>query len=213
MKPSKETRVMKDAEKTPCFQLWGEDKFSHETYFCNVYMHRSSANRAKRRHEAKAKERGAGELMDSYWIKPMTLAEHLRWLREEKSQKEKTWKEIDRHKAYINRVMPEFISFLKESHHHPGACSFTLPENGESYYITSLTVEFIQQYLNQTEYELKVKMQFNNNWKAARLTTRSLSLKDGTLEEIQKMNITKHQHLPYLKDFFHETITKYFLGD
>ena len=51
--------------------------------------------------------------------------------------------------------------------------------------------------------EFPLIRKWSEDWKAARLTTRSLSLKDGTLEEIRKMKITKHQHLPYLKDFFH----------
>ena len=28
-----------EENKTYCYQLWGNDTFSNETYFCGVYMH------------------------------------------------------------------------------------------------------------------------------------------------------------------------------
>ena len=212
MERSEEDKVIKEAENIPCFQLWGDDKFSGESYFCDVYRHRSSANRARKRLEARARQHASEDLVDSFWIIPMTLAEHYRWVQKENAYRERTWEEIDRHKAYINEVMPQFIEFLKNAIKTPGVNVFKVSDKDEQLHITSLSVEFLKRFRCRTKHDLHVSISFNNEWTAARLTSSSLWMRSGTKDEIRKQEITE-QHSQRIQEFFNKTIEKYFYGD
>lgn len=54
------------------YQLWGCDSFSNEVYNCGVYRHRSSAYRAKHKHELEEAKNQDSELRDTFTIVPIT---------------------------------------------------------------------------------------------------------------------------------------------
>lgn len=45
-----------DQPERACWELWGDDTFSGETYFCGLYSSNTSANRARRKHESDCKK-------------------------------------------------------------------------------------------------------------------------------------------------------------
>ena len=57
-----------DEKKDYCYELWGNDTFSNETYQCGVYRHYSSARRAMKRHIAETLETQSDGLRDTFWI-------------------------------------------------------------------------------------------------------------------------------------------------
>ena len=206
----KDKRNIKDAETTLCYQLWGEDRFSYEDYFCDVYSHRSSAYRAKRKKEL-ANKNSANGIKDHYWIVPMTWADHFRWVDERNAQRDKTSAEINRHEAIIDNIMPDFLAFLPKSLSTPGKHVYALPVE-EDCYIKCLRVDIFRYEQDSDVYDLKVGIHFKNDWHAAGLVSSSLYIKSGTMEELQQTKETD-ACFKNLKEHFHEAIKKYFYGD
>lgn len=60
-----------------CYELWGNDTFSNETYLCGVYNHYSFARRAMKRHQLDCMKTQGDGLRDTFWIEEKTVDEHV----------------------------------------------------------------------------------------------------------------------------------------
>ena len=59
-----------------CYELWGNDTYSNETFLCGVYKHYSSARRAMKKHELDCQEYQGEGLRDTFWISKTSIEEH-----------------------------------------------------------------------------------------------------------------------------------------
>lgn len=78
-----------------CYELWGEDMFSYETYCIGLYASNSSANRARRIKEERNAQTQSEGLRDQMWIQRTTVGEHLEMLRKEQELNMLTHDKID----------------------------------------------------------------------------------------------------------------------
>ena len=203
--------MKKETEHTPCFQLWGEDKFSGESYFCNAYRHRSSANRAKRKLEEQARSSDPNKLVDSYWIIPMTLAEHYEWMAKRHRHLDKAIDLMIKHKAILNDMMPRFKDFVRESYVEPGIYELPFPEVGEDMYLVNLYMYVLRRYRCRKTYDFYIGINLNDKW-PARSTGLAARIKSGSLQEVLSVELTD-ELFDSLHEDFNKIIKRYFLGD
>lgn len=204
--------MKREAESTACFQLWGEDKFSGESYFCNMYRHRSSANRARRRLEAEARSSDSEGMTDSFWIVPMTLAEHYAWMERQYRQQNKAADLIVKHKAILKEMMPRFKDFVKENYVTPGVYVLPFPQDDEDMYLVNLYMSICLRYRCRKTYDFYIGMTLSDRWAAARNSGLDARIKRGSLEDVLSVELTDDL-FDSLQENFNKTIKKYFLGD
>lgn len=96
----KKDSTIQKGERT-LFQLWGCDTFSNEVYNCGVYKHRSSAYRAKRKHEEDVAKTQSIDLRDSFWIVPITESGYISQRKERQHEIEMKSELRDTNQAFI----------------------------------------------------------------------------------------------------------------
>ncbi len=103
-----------------CYELWGWDTFSSESYLCGVYASAYTARKAMRRHEEEIKAYQSKSLRDTYSINKTTIGEHL-------AERDAWWAQIrenhrllDLSREIYNRHFDEWFDLMLEKSGTPG---------------------------------------------------------------------------------------------
>lgn len=205
-----------DQPEKVCYEVWGNDTFSNETYFVGLYTTNSSANRAMHRHEEDAKKTQDEEVRDTFWITRTTVAEHSEMLRKRDEYNQRTWDMIDKHKAIIDEVWNDFRKLVQAHGGEAGEHSLYLLTSHPDCEITKLTME------NRYEYERKRKgagkycmyvgIWFKNKWMGARIGGSERFMRCGTLEALSRFT-QEEMFFEICHESFYKAIEKYFYGD
>jgi len=199
-----------------CYELWGEDTFSNETYFVGLYATNSSANRAKRKHEEDAESSQDEGLRDTFWITRTTVAEHLKILKEKDEYRQRTWDMIDTHKAIIDEVWDDFRKLAQSHGGEAGEHSLSFLTSHPDCEFTEITIvnrrEYERKRKGADKYWMYVGIYFKNNWTAARLSGSEQNMRCGTLETLGRY-AHEEMFLEICHESFYKAIEKYFYGD
>ena len=125
-----------------CYQLWGNDTFSNETYLCGVYMHYSSAHRAMRQRIKRNLTCQDEGLRDTYWITRTTVEEHNAAVDAREALIKSVHEQIEHDVAYMETVLADFGAFMKSCTKDLGDYEFPLPESFSQTCIKSLSVVY-----------------------------------------------------------------------
>ena len=131
-----------EENKTYCYQLWGNDTFSNETYFCGVYMHYSSAHRAMRQRIKRNLTCQDEGLRDTYWITRTTIEEHNAAVDARVALIKSVHEQIEHDVACMETVLADFEAFMKSCTKELGKYEFPLPESFSQTCIKSLSVVY-----------------------------------------------------------------------
>ena len=152
-----------------CFELWGNDTFSNETYPCGVYRHCSSARRAMKRHVANCLKTQSEGLRDTFWITRTTMEEHYAAARIRNSNIEKVHEQIRQDMERVETIFPDLECFIKECSQTVGRQTFPLPESMNSTCIRNMEMVFKKAdkcrviYSFEVELNLVSPSEFNRN--------------------------------------------------
>ena len=131
-----------EENKTYCYQLWGNDTFSNETYFCGVYMHYSSAHRAMRQRIKRNLTCQDEGLRDTYWITRTTIEEHNAAVDARVALIKSVHEQIEHDVVCMETVLADFEAFMKNCTKELGKYEFPLPESFSQTCIKSLSVVY-----------------------------------------------------------------------
>ena len=139
-----------------CYELWGNDTFSNETYPCGVYKHYSSARRAMKRHVANCLKTQSEGLRDTFWITRTTMEEHYAAARIRNSRIEKVHEQIRQDKEQVETIFPDLECFIKEGSQTVGRHTFPLPKSMNSTCIRKIEMIFKKAYKCRVRYSFEV---------------------------------------------------------
>lgn len=203
-----------DQPEKVCYEVWGNDTFSNETYFVGLYTTNSSANRAMHRHEEDAKKTQDEEVRDTFWITRTTVAEHSEMLRKRDEYNQRTWDMIDKHKAIIDEVWNDFRKLVQAHGGEAGEHNLSLLSSHPDCEITELTLGIRNECnrKNVDNFGMYVGIWFKNNWMAARIGGSERSMRCGTLEALCRFT-QEEMFFEICHESFYKAIEKYFYGD
>lgn len=139
-----------------CYELWGNDTFSNETYPCGVYKHYSSARRAMKRQVANCLKTQSEGLRNTFWITRTTIEEHYDAARIRNSNIEKAHEQIRLDMERIETIFPKLECFIKECSQTVGRQTFPLPNSLNSTCIRNLEMILKKAYKCRVKYSFEV---------------------------------------------------------
>lgn len=165
-----------------CYELWGNDTFSNETYICGTYIHYSSAWRAMKKLRLASQETQESELRDTFWIVRRKVEEHAA---ENESRQERIRSVRERMHSDMEAVMRHVAAvylFARDAATAPGTYEYPLPEDLNASDIDSICFIVRCQYRSRTKYEMSLYVKFSDVGECVGVTS---TLAWGTLEEIR----------------------------
>lgn len=165
-----------------CYELWGNDTFSNETYICGTYIHYSSAWRAMKKARLHSEQTQGEGLRDTFWIVRREVEEHAAECARRQDRigsiRERMHSDME---AVIRHVSPVYL-FARDAVDAPGSYEFPLPEDLIASDIDSIHFIVRRQYRSRTKYEMALHVQFREVGECVGVTS---ILAWGTLEEIR----------------------------
>lgn len=164
-----------------CYELWGNDTYSNETYLCGVYKHYSSARRAMKKQELSCMEYQSEGLRDTFWISKTSIEEH-----DENADKRRTYvKSIHRRlkddKNLVLAHINDIYLFAKENIDGMGEFLYPLSDDFKDSNITEIRFSVRRKYRSRTKFDFMFGVRCRDCFQCSGLTT---CLKHGTLDEI-----------------------------
>lgn len=199
-----------------CYELWGWDTFSSESYFVGLYASNSSANRAMRRKMGKVAATQDESLRDTFGIKRTTVGEHIEMLRQREEHIVTMHEMIANHKKIIDDVMDDFRKLAQVHGGEPGEHSLYLLRSHPECEISKLTIENTHLYERKRKgseiYLMQVGIYFKMDWDSARFSSSLRHMRSGTLEALGRYT---HEEMFFeiCREHFNKEIEKYFFGD
>lgn len=165
-----------------CYELWGNDTFSNETYICGTYIHYSSAWRAMKKLRLASQETQESELRDTFWIVRREVEEQAA---ENESRQERIRSVRERMHSDMEAVMRHVAAvylFARDAATAPGTYEYPLPEDLNASDIDSICFIVRCQYRSRTKYEMSLYVKFSDVGECVGVAS---TLAWGTLEEIR----------------------------
>lgn len=139
-----------------CYELWGNDTYSNETYPCGVYKHYSSARRAMKRHVADSLKTQSEGLRDTFWITRTTIEEHYDAAGIRNSIIEKAHEQIRQDMERVETIFPDLECFIKECCQTVGRKTFPLPNSWNNTCFRNMEIIFKKAYKCRVKYSFEV---------------------------------------------------------
>ena len=193
---------------TYCYQLWGNDTFSNETYFCGVYMHYSSAHRAMRQRIKRNLTCQDEGLRDTYWINRTTIEEHNAAVDARVALIKSVHEQIEHDVACMETVLADFEAFMKNCTKELGKYEFPLPESFSQTCIKSLGVVYRKGYGGRVKVSFDVMIQLGDMKHEDLRDTTTVTYAYGRRDEVAS-KITSGDFIPSLRNFFTERIKRF----
>ena len=165
-----------------CYELWGNDTFSNETYICGTDIHYSSAWRAMKKLRLTSQETQESELRDTFWIVRREVEEQAA---ENESRQERIRSVRERMHSDMEAVMKHMAAvylFARDAATAPGIHEYPLPEDLNASDIDSISFIVRRQYRRRTKYEMSLYVKFSDVGECIGVTS---TLAWGTLEDIR----------------------------
>ena len=164
-----------------CYELWGNDTYSNETYLCGVYKHYSSAKRAMKRLQSDCLEYQSEGLRDSFWINKSSYEEH----EEERDTRNKYIQSIhqrlNRDKNLVLANINDIYVFAKENIDAMGEYLYRLSDDFVDSNILEIRFSVRRKYRSRTKFEFMVGIKCRDVFDCTGITT---YMEQGTLDEI-----------------------------
>ena len=164
-----------------CYELWGYDTYSYESYLCGVYKHYSSAKRAMKKQQLDCMEYQGEGLRDTFSIKKTSIEEH----DEEADKRRKHISSIHRRlKADKNLVLAHINNiyvFAKENIDEPGEYLYPLTDEFEGSNILEIRFSVRRKYRSKTKFEFMLGIRYSDYYECGGITS---YMEQGTIEEI-----------------------------
>ena len=145
-----------------CYEQWGNDTYSNETYLCGVYKHYSSAKRAMKKQEQECLESQSEGLRDTFWINKTNTEEH----DEQADKRSRHISSIHRRlKADKNLVLAhlnDIYVFAKENVDKPGEYLYPLTDEFEASNILEIRFSVRRKYRSKTKFEFMLGIRYND---------------------------------------------------
>ena len=194
---------------TYCYQLWGNDTFSNETYFSGVYMHYSSAHRAMRqRIKRNLIHQGEG-LRDTYWITRTTVEEHNAAVDARVALIKSVREQIEHDVACMETVLADFEAFMKSCTKDLGEYEFPLPESFSQTCIKSLSVVYRKGTGARVKVSFDVMIELVDMKREDVWQTTSATYAYGRRDKVAA-EIANGDFIPSLRDFFTKMIPRFY---
>lgn len=195
--------------KTYCYQLWGNDTYSNETYFCGVYMHYSSAHRAMKQRMKRNLTCQEEGLRDTYWIVKTTVEEHNAEVEAREALIESVHNQIKHDQDCMETILSEFGAFMKTCTKDLGEYEFPLPESFSRTCIKSLAVIFRKLYGTRVQMSFDVRIHLVDPKREYVEQTTSATYAFGRREEVVSI-IANGDFISSLREFFTERIQRFY---
>lgn len=197
---------------TYCYQLWGNDTFSNETYFCGVYMHYSSAHRAMRQRIKRNLTCQDEGLRDTYWITRTTVEEHNAAVDARETLIKSVHEKIEHDVVCMETVLVDFEVFMKSCTKDLGVYEFPLPENFSQTCINSLSVVYRKGSGARVKVSFDVMIELvDMKHKDVRQTT-AANYAFGRRDEVAS-KIANGDFIPSLRYFFTKMIQRFYFKE
>ena len=165
-----------------CYELWGNDTFSNETYLCGTYRHYSSAWRAMKKARLRSEQTQGEGLRDTFWIVRREVEGQAA---ENESRQERIRSVRERMHSDMEAVMKHVAAvylFARDAATAPGIHEYPLPEDLNASDIDSISFIVRRQYRRRTKYEMSLYVKFSDLGECIGVTS---TLAWGTLEDIR----------------------------
>ena len=198
-----------EENKTYCYQLWGNDTFSNETYLCGVYMHYSSAHRAMNQRMKRNLTSQDEGLRDTYWITRTTVEEHNAAVGARTALIKSVHEQIDHDVDCVEAILPDFETFMKSRTKDFGEYEFPLPESFSQTCIKSLAVIYHKFFRTRVKVAFDVRIQLVDIKCEDIVQGTTTSLAFGRREDVVSI-IANGDFIPSLRKFFTEMIQRFY---
>lgn len=192
-----------------CYELWGNDTFSNETYLCGVYMHYSSAHRAMRQRIKRNLTCQDEGLRDTYWITRTTVEEHNAAFDARETLIKSIHEQIEHDVACMETVLADFEAFMKSCAKELGEYDFPLPESFSQTCISGLSVVYRMAIGARVRVSFDVKIELvdkkHEDVRQATAATYAFGRRDEVAAEIANGDF-----IPSLRDFFTKMIQRFY---
>ena len=201
--------IIMEENKTYCYQLWGNDTFSNETYLCGVYMHYSSAHRAMRQRIKRNLTCQDEGLRDTYWITRTTVEEHNAAVDAREALIKSVHEQIEHDVACVETVLVDFEEFMKSCTKDLGDYEFPLPESFSQTCIKSLSVVYRKGTGARVKVSFDVMIELvdmkHEDVRQTTAATYAFGRRDKVAAEIANGDF-----IPSLRDFFTKMIQRFY---
>lgn len=143
-----------------CYELWGNDTFSNETYLCGVYKHYSSARRAMKRHQLDCMKTQGDGLRDTFWIEDKTVDEHVAHGDRRKECVASVHERADSDMELVLKNISSIYLFARDTVHSLGVYEYSLPEEFKESDIESVSFIMRRESGSKAKYELAIYVKF-----------------------------------------------------
>lgn len=189
-----------------CYELWGNDTVSNETYLCGTYRHYSSAWRAMKKLRNECVEAQDEGIRDTFWIVRKELEE----LVEERHRHQVFFDFIHRRMNADMEMVVKHIAaiylFAKDAIADLGAYDYPLSNDFDESDIESISFIMRRQYGSRSKYELALYVKFRIVGECTGVTS---DFAWGTMDEIRRKIESPEISIQYL-DFIFKTIQKHY---
>jgi len=164
-----------------CYELWGNDTYSNETYLCGVYKHYSSAKRAMKKQEQECLESQSEGLRDTFWINKTSTEEHDEQADRRRKHISSIHGRLNADKNLVLAHLNDIYVFAKENVNEPGEYLYPLTDEFEASNILEIRFSVRRKYRSKTKFEFMLGLRYSDYYECGGITS---YMEQGTIEEI-----------------------------
>lgn len=199
------------------YVLWGHDTFSGESYICGVYRHRSSANRAMRKHEEDVKGQDP-DLRDRFGVSVYTESYYLKMQMDEQKKIDAKSEIRTKNQAFVTNNASAILQKLNELAADKEFESYIKDNMGKSIdyderplvevpddmYIESIFLRTVERGINEYSFSLGIR---TRDVPYADSDEMLLYLKRGTFDDFRR-KVREYYTTEYICEALQKSIEK-----
>lgn len=164
-----------------CYELWGNDTYSNETYLCGVYKHYSSAKRAMKKQEQDCLESQSGGLRDTFWINKTSIEEHDEQANNRSEYISSIHRRLKADKNLVLAHINDIYIFAKENIDEPGEYLYPLSDEFKASNILEIRFSVRRKYRSKTKFVFMLGIRYDDYFECGGVTSH---MEQGTIDEI-----------------------------
>ena len=164
-----------------CYELWGNDTYSNETFLCGVYKHYSSARRAMKRAEIRCAEYQSEGLRDTYWIEKTNIEEHNEKANERSRYISSIHGRLKNDKNLVLAHINDIYVFAKTHIDGMGEYLYPLSDDFNDSNILEIRFSVRRKYRSKTKFDFMLGVRCRKGFECLGITA---YMEDGTIDEI-----------------------------
>lgn len=164
-----------------CYELWGFDTYSYESFLCGVYKHYSSAKRAMKKQQLNCMKYQGEGVRDTFSIKKTSIEEH-----DEEANKKReyiSWihRRLKDDKNLVLAHINYIYVFAKENIDGVGEYLYPLSDEFKTSNILEIRFSVRRKYKSKTKFDFMLGIRYSNHFECGGITS---YMEQGTIEEI-----------------------------